>query len=323
MNRARRESLNCLNADKETLEFFAAQEQSRPSPIVSHEEKFPGSGGPSGRNRSKSLAYGLTWAQAMNGRAVTPADMFGINNADDSSWQGPWVNNNSAGSASSGGGGGSGAGVAGEAGEGGGDPHRLHHHQGTLLDSGLGGGGGSIGAPVGNSSKTISGINAALSTIPPTVGIMPETPKLATMTWESTLEKSIRSIVSITANHVRSFDTETSGTFSFFVVQKHVLFMHGLEILSSPSLFFFLWSSPIAQKEWLLWLLGGLWAMDGGATNNDRVRRHNNKGLNCNLKGLDPNATVQRQKNNPTDQRKIAMITSKQQPYDNQRHGYT
>ncbi|KAF9138700.1 hypothetical protein BGX30_008882, partial [Mortierella sp. GBA39] len=87
MNRARRESLNCLNADKETLEFFAAQEQSRPSPVIAHQETFPGSGGPSGRNRSKSLAYGLTWAQAMNGRAVTPADLFGIDNADESSWQ--------------------------------------------------------------------------------------------------------------------------------------------------------------------------------------------------------------------------------------------
>ncbi|KAG9065897.1 serine protease [Linnemannia hyalina] len=216
MNRARRESLNCLNADKETLEFFAAQEQSRPSPVIPHQEKFPGSGGPSGRNRSKSLAYGLTWAQAMNGRAVTPADMFGIDNADDSSWQGPWVNNNSTGSGLFGGdgGSGSGAGAAGKAGEGGGDPHRLHHHQGTLLDSGLGGGGGSIGAPIGNNAKTIAGANATAFAVPPTMQIVADTPKLATMTWESTLERSIRSIVSITANHVRSFDTETSGAYS-------------------------------------------------------------------------------------------------------------
>ncbi|KAG0374283.1 hypothetical protein BGX24_010586, partial [Mortierella sp. AD032] len=99
MNRARRESLNCLNADKETLEFFAAQEQTRPSPDLANQEKFSGSGGPSSRNRSKSLAYGLTWAQAMNGRAVTPADMFGINNADESSWQGPWVNTSGGGNA--------------------------------------------------------------------------------------------------------------------------------------------------------------------------------------------------------------------------------
>jgi hypothetical protein len=29
--------------------------------------------------------------------------------------------------------------------------------------------------------------------------------------WEPTLEKAIRAIVSIKASHVRSFDTETSG----------------------------------------------------------------------------------------------------------------
>ena len=29
--------------------------------------------------------------------------------------------------------------------------------------------------------------------------------------WEPTLEKAIKAIVSIKANHVRSFDTETSG----------------------------------------------------------------------------------------------------------------
>ncbi|KAF9908800.1 hypothetical protein EC991_009503 [Linnemannia zychae] len=232
MNRARRESLNCLNADKETLEFFASQEQTRPSPDIAQQEKFTGSGGPSGRNRSKSLAYGLTWAQAMNGRAVTPSDMFGINNADESSWQGPWVNtsgNSSANTVSGNGG----AGAGGEAGEKGGDPYRLHHHhQGTLLDSGLGGGGGSIGAPIGNNGKSIA---AVPSGIPSAVGIVPDTPKLAAMTWESTLEKSIRSIVSITANHVRSFDTETSGAYSatgFLVDAKNGIILTNRHVVS-------------------------------------------------------------------------------------------
>ncbi|KAG0217061.1 serine protease [Mortierella sp. NVP41] len=214
MNRARRESLNCLNADKETLEFFAAQEQTRPSPDLSHQEKFAGSGGPSNRNRSKSLAYGLTWAQAMNGRAVTPADMFGISNADDSTWQGPWVNVNSSGGGASATGAGGNAAGGGEA-EMGGDPHRLHH-QGTLLISGLGGGGGSIGAPIGMVNNNKAKPIGAGAVGPPIEGVVfvPETPKLAAMTWESTLERSIRSIVSITANHVRSFDTETSGAYS-------------------------------------------------------------------------------------------------------------
>lgn len=31
--------------------------------------------------------------------------------------------------------------------------------------------------------------------------------------WEPTLEKAIKAIISIKANHVRSFDTETSGKF--------------------------------------------------------------------------------------------------------------
>ncbi|KAG0291459.1 serine protease [Linnemannia gamsii] len=231
MNRARRESLNCLNADKETLEFFAAQEQTRPSPDESQQEKFPGSGGPSRRNRSRSLAYGLTWAQAMNGRAVTPGDMYGINNADDSSWQGPWVNNN----AQAGGASANGSGAAGVAGEEV-DPHRLHHHQGTLLDSGLGGGGGSVGAPVvGNNAKSIVTVNAATSTVPTTMEVAPGTSRQATMTWESTLERSIRSIVSITANHVRSFDTETSGAYSatgFLVDAKRGIILTNRHVVS-------------------------------------------------------------------------------------------
>ncbi|KAF8932137.1 serine protease [Haplosporangium gracile] len=223
MNRARRESLNCLNADKETLEFFAAQEQSRPSPVISHQETFPGSGGPSNRNRSKSLAYGLTWAQAMNGRAVTPADIFGISGADGTTWQGPWGNNNNAAAPS-------GNGTAGTDGEEGVDPHRLHHHQGSLLDSGFGGGGGgggSIGAPIVNHGKSIAA--------PPMVGIVPDTPKLTTVTWESTLERSIRSIVSITANHVRSFDTETSGAYSatgFLVDAKNGIILTNRHVVS-------------------------------------------------------------------------------------------
>ncbi|KAF9127697.1 serine protease [Mortierella sp. 14UC] len=233
MNRARRESLNCLNADKETLEFFAAQEQTRPSPDPTHQEKFTGTGGPSGRNRSKSLAYGLTWAQAMNGRAVTPADMFGITNADESSWQGPWVNT-SGGSTSNATAGNAGAGAGDEA-EKGGDPHRLHHHQGTLLDSGLGGGGGSIGAPVGNNGKSIAATGAVASVFPAAVDITPDTSKLAAMTWESTLERSIRSIVSITANHVRSFDTETSGAYSatgFLVDAKNGIILTNRHVVS-------------------------------------------------------------------------------------------
>src|SRR5690554_4622716 len=101
MNRARRESLNCLNADKETLEYFACQEQTRPSPENQQPERLP-SGGPTGRNRSKSLVFGLTWAQAMNGRAVNPSDMFDVHNADDSIWRGPWVGQGSSNSPSPG-----------------------------------------------------------------------------------------------------------------------------------------------------------------------------------------------------------------------------
>jgi hypothetical protein len=78
-------------------------------------------------------------------------------------------------------------------------------------------GGGSIGGPtpsVGIGNLYHYGQVPKASVMggpPPVVGIMPDTPKLMAQTWEATLERSIRSIVSITANHVRSFDTETSG----------------------------------------------------------------------------------------------------------------
>ncbi|KAG0326037.1 serine protease [Dissophora globulifera] len=219
MNRARRESLNCLNADKETLEFFAHQEQTRPSPDPSQPEIFPGIGNSSGsggsnnnnnsrgglfRNRSKSLVYGMTWAQAMNGRAVKPSDIVGVVNADDASWQGFWSNE----------GGGSSPGIA--SGSGALDEpileeHRLHNR--GALDSGLGvvgGGGGGGGVSVGDPGL----IKAATMMQLPAVQIMPDTPRMTPQTWEDTLERSIRSIVSITANHVRSFDTETSGAYS-------------------------------------------------------------------------------------------------------------
>ncbi|KAF9930264.1 hypothetical protein FBU30_000684 [Linnemannia zychae] len=233
MNRARRESLNCLNADKETLEYFAAQEQTRPSPEPVNPERGTG---PTGRNRSKSLAYGLTWAQAMNGRALTPAEIFGITNADEAGWQGPWVNVNNISNISA-----NNAGAGGETGDKGagdinsvGGQFRLHHHQGSLLDNGLGGGGGSIGAPVGYNNKAVAAISNPVG-IPPPIGISSDTPKLATVTWETTLERSIRSIVSITANHVRSFDTETSGAYSatgFLVDAKNGIILTNRHVVS-------------------------------------------------------------------------------------------
>ncbi|KAI1312679.1 hypothetical protein EDD11_002878 [Mortierella claussenii] len=220
MNRARRESLNCLNADKETLEFFACQEQTRPSPELSHPEKLAGNRG-LGRNRSKSLAYGLTWAQAMNGRSVKPSEMFGVLNADEASWQGPWVgapgsNNNGAQ--------GSGSGSDDSNDE---EQHRLKHHHGSMTGGGAGGPNlivnDNLGTPV-------------LHGQPPALGITPiDTPKLITQTWESTLERSIRSIVSITANHVRSFDTETSGAYSatgFLVDAKRGIILTNRHVVS-------------------------------------------------------------------------------------------
>jgi hypothetical protein len=44
--------------------------------------------------------------------------------------------------------------------------------------------------------------------------LTPPQPILDTQSWERTLEKSIQSIVSIKASHVRSFDTETAGNFN-------------------------------------------------------------------------------------------------------------
>lgn len=232
MNRARRESLNCLNADKEALEFFACQEQTHPSSELDHPERLVGNGGfPSSgasgasggrRNRSKSLVYGLTWAQAMNGRAVMPSEMFGILNADDVHWQG---SRGSPGSSSVIGAGtsnsNSGNGLEGGQVDSGDDDdsngdHRLHN-RGSLTGTGMVGGGGSVGGPTTDIGDRYYGPKASLvGGQPPMVGIMPGTPKLATQTWEATLERSIRSIVSITANHVRSFDTESSGKKVFF-----------------------------------------------------------------------------------------------------------
>ncbi|KAF9563157.1 serine protease [Mortierella alpina] len=214
MNRARRESLNCLNADKETLDFFACQEQTRPSPEIAQPERLPGRGNALGRSRSKSLAFGLTWAQAMNGRAFAPSDLFELSNADESNFQGPWVGSGNSSSPVVGGG--NGGNKEGQEcnqyeqrGERSGEAFRLHNH-GSLTGSGIGGGGG-CGGPT-----LVMGPNGKASTVlpPPPVGIMPDTPKMTAQTWEETLERSIRSIISITANHVRSFDTETSGAYS-------------------------------------------------------------------------------------------------------------
>jgi hypothetical protein len=41
--------------------------------------------------------------------------------------------------------------------------------------------------------------------------LIPAQPVLDSQSWERTLERSIKSIVSIKASHVRSFDTETAG----------------------------------------------------------------------------------------------------------------
>ncbi|KAG0261686.1 hypothetical protein BG011_000782 [Mortierella polycephala] len=184
MNRARRESLNCLNADKETLEYFACQEQTRPSPENHQPERQP-SGGPTGRNRSKSLVFGLTWAQAMNGRAYQRQHYDNNNNNNENPLQQYGAENE------------------------GQEGHRLQN-RGSLTGYSLGGG-GSIGGPtlvLGNNGKT--------STVgpPSPIGVTSDKPKVSVQTWEATLERSIRSIVSITANHVRSFDTETSGAYS-------------------------------------------------------------------------------------------------------------
>lgn len=223
MNRARRESLNCLNADKEQLEHFARQEQSRPSPELSSIEHLPGSGGVFGRNRSKSLAYGLTWAQAMNGRAVNPTDMFGILNADESSWQGPWV--------------GPGSSIQRQQSQVSDEEVQDDYLVNNRLPGNYGGGGGSnLNGPTMVMMPTM---------FPPPIGIAPDvgTPKLGAQTWEATLERSIRSIVSITANHVRSFDTETSGKQT---TQRHTLSIRktkfAFSCMMGPTSMFFLLS---------------------------------------------------------------------------------
>ncbi|KAF9353744.1 serine protease [Mortierella sp. AD094] len=225
MNRARRESLNCLKADKETLEFFARLEQTRPSPEPDNIEKMEGNQRSLVRGRSKSLAYGLTWAQAMNGRAVNPSDiMFGIGilNADESSsWAGL------------GGGGSSASGSRqhqkqSDDDDSNDEDHKLHN-RGTLLEDSMSGGGGPSFI-LGHSDA-----KAASVEVPPSFGVIPDTPKLAVQTWETTLERSIRSIVSITANHVRSFDTETSGAYSatgFLVDAKRGIILTNRHVVS-------------------------------------------------------------------------------------------
>ncbi|KAF9934424.1 serine protease [Modicella reniformis] len=244
MNRARRESLNCLNADKETLEFFACQEQTPPSPELSSPEKLVGSGGGSGtgtgdrRSRSKSLVFGLTWAQAMNGRVVKPSEMFGILNEDEAHWQGPWV---SPGPSSAGMTGGSGSSNTnknnnnnssndldgdrvGDEDNSNEEEHKLHNQSGkNKCDHDH------------HDNNCYYYRASVMGGPPPVVGIIPDTPKLTAQTWEVTLERSIRSIVSITANHVRSFDTETSGAYSatgFLVDAKKGIILTNRHVVS-------------------------------------------------------------------------------------------
>ncbi|KAF9201002.1 serine protease [Haplosporangium sp. Z 27] len=230
MNRARRESLNCLKADKETLEFFARLEQTRPSPDPDNIENMEGNYRTLPRGRSKSLAHGLTWAQAMNGRAVNPSEMFGIGilNSDGSSWQGS--PGSALNTASEDGGGTSGSHQYRHIDDD--DPndqeHRLHN-RGTLLDVDLSGGGGPSFVI---DNKDIKAVGEAT---PQLIGVAPDTPRMTTRTWETTLEKSIRSIVSITANHVRSFDTETSGAYSatgFLVDAKRGIILTNRHVVS-------------------------------------------------------------------------------------------
>ncbi|KAI8597726.1 trypsin-like cysteine/serine peptidase domain-containing protein, partial [Dissophora ornata] len=233
MNRARRESLNCLNADKETLEFFARQEQTRPSPEPTQPEKFVSDhNGPPGRNRSKSLVFGLTWAQAMNGRAVKPSDVYGILNADEANWQGPWVGQGGSSSSSHGSaGGGTGSYHPQEEDENGNEGEHLLHNRGSLTGVLSGGGGGGMSGP----TLILDNKLKPTQTIQPPAMIVPDTPKLTVQTWESTLERSIRSIVSITANHVRSFDTETSGAYSatgFLVDAKRGIILTNRHVVS-------------------------------------------------------------------------------------------
>ncbi|KAF9090199.1 hypothetical protein BGX27_002319 [Mortierella sp. AM989] len=234
MNRARRESLNCLKADKEALEFFARLEQTRPSPDPGHVEKMEDNNRSHVRGRSKSLAYGLTWAQAMNGRAVDPSEMFGIGilNPEESGWQGHGLPGSGASNSSGGGGGGASNSHQQQQrdsdNEYNDEEHRLHN-RGTLLENISGGGGG---APLFLNNCETKVVDVG---IPPPVEVITIPPKQATQTWEATLERSIRSIVSITANHVRSFDTETSGAYSatgFLVDAKRGIILTNRHVVS-------------------------------------------------------------------------------------------
>ncbi|KAF9168067.1 serine protease [Actinomortierella ambigua] len=205
MNRSRRESLNCLNAAKADLDLYAAREQRQVDPrTTSHttndsstmQLNQPGNT----RTRSKSLAFGLTWAQAMGSGPIDPRQIFSIANTDES-WTGPWTTSP--------------------------DPTNQHQHQhqpaekmrlgdedvevephlnnrgSTLVGSGFGSPGGGGGAGAAPSLK-----------IPPVLGEVQSQTSTKVQSWEQTLERSIRAIISITANHVRSFDTETSGAYS-------------------------------------------------------------------------------------------------------------
>jgi hypothetical protein len=173
----------------------------------------------------------------MNGRTIMPSEMFGVLNADEAHWQGPWVSPGSSSATMASGGGHSGtnsgldSGHADDSNDSSEEEHRLHNR--SMPGSGMmtGGGvvgGGVVGGGVGSGGGGGGGVDGPPSSVdnvyynqltkasvmggpPPVVGIMPDTPKLTAQTWEATLERSIRSIVSITANHVRSFDTETSG----------------------------------------------------------------------------------------------------------------
>ncbi|KAG0239678.1 serine protease [Actinomortierella wolfii] len=225
MNRSRRESLNCLNAAKADLDLYAAHEQRQVDPATTS-HNAPTTTSPdsstmqlhrpgSQRSRSKSLAYGLTWAQAMGSGPIDPRQVFSIANTDEI-WSGPWT-----------------APAAPET-----PPVDKRktveediiefepqlNNRGSLVGSGLGspGGGGGAGA-------------APSLTMPPVLGAVEVMKKSTVQSWEHTLERSIRAIVSITANHVRSFDTETSGAYSatgFLVDAKRGIILTNRHVVS-------------------------------------------------------------------------------------------
>ncbi|KAG2171435.1 hypothetical protein INT43_009096 [Umbelopsis isabellina] len=65
--------------------------------------------------------------------------------------------------------------------------------------------------------------------------LTPPQPVLDTQSWERTLERSIKSIVSIKASHVRSFDTETAGSYTatgFVVDAKRGLVLSNRHVVS-------------------------------------------------------------------------------------------